>query len=339
VTIEGADMPATAYHDLLDVSVVDDLEAPSMFTLRLLTWDDASSSFTWVDDALFAIGNDVEIGLGYTGDVATVIAGEITSLELELAAGEAPRLLVRGYDRRHRLARGTRTQTFTSMKDSDIAAQIARARQLTPVVTDSEAVHAYVAQVAQTDLEFLNERAKSLNYVVVASGTSLYFGPPPENQTPKLALSMSVDVIDFSPRMSTRHQPGSVELRAWDPKTKQPIVAGASSADLDAMGATTGPALADRAFGAAVVSVVNRPVTTQQEADQIAKSALEEAASGFIVGQGTALGRTALRAGTVVDLQGIGARFSGSYDVLTTTHAYSLSSGYTTRFSTSRNAT
>ncbi|MEP7120838.1 MAG: hypothetical protein ABJE95_08015 [Byssovorax sp.] len=339
VTIEGADLPMTAYDDLFEVSVIDDLEAPSMFTLKLTTWDDAARALTWVDDARLSIGNDVEIGLGYAGDVATVIAGEITSLELEMAAGEIPTLLVRGYDRRHRLARGTRTRTFTSMKDSDIAAQIARARQLVPAVTDSVAVHAYVAQVAQTDLEFLVERAKDLNYIVVASGTTLYFGPPPENQTATLALSMSLDVIEFSPRMSTAGEPGAIEVRGWDPKTKQPIVAAASAHDLDPMGTITGPALADQAFGTATTSLVHRPVTTQQEADLRAKSALEEIASGFIEGQGTCLGRPALRAGTVVDIQGLGTRFSGSYDVLSTTHAYSLRTGYTTRFSASRNAT
>ena len=339
VTVEGTEIPAGAYDDLLDVEVVDDLAAPSMFTLRLLTWDEDALRFTWVDDALFAIGNDVEIGLGYAGAVATVISGEITSLELEMATGEAPLLVVRGYDRRHRLARGTSTRVFTGMKDSDIAAQVARARQLTPRVTDSVVVHAYVAQVAQTDLELLKERARALDYVVVVEGTTLYFGPPPENEAPQISLSTSTDVIEFAPRMSTRDQVGEVEVRGWDPKTKQPIVARAAGSSLSAMGRTTGAVLSDQAFGAAVASLVEQAPSTQQEADQRAAAALAERAAAFIEGQGTCFGRTDLRAGIVVALSGLGDRFSGSYDVFTTTHSYSPKRGYKTRFSASRNAT
>lgn len=339
VTIEGAEIPAGAYEDLLDVKVVDDLAAPSMFTLRLLTWDEDELRFTWVDDALFAVGNDVEIALGYVGDVATVIAGEITSLSLEMAAGETPVLVVQGYDRRHRMTRGTSTRVFTGMKDSDIAAQIARAQKLTPAVTDSGAVHAYVAQVAQTDLDFLTERARGIDYEVVVEGTTFYFRPSPQNGAPRLSLSMSADVIEFSPRMSTRNQPGEIEIRSWDPKTKQPIVARSGSLALDAMGATTGPALADGAFGAAITSLVDQAVSTQQEADQRAAAALRERASTFIEGEGTCFGRYDLRAGIVVDVEGLGQRFSGVYDVVATTHSYSPKQGYRTRFSATRNAT
>ena len=339
VTIDQTDMPQGAYADLLDLSVVDDLEAPSMFTLRLLAWDELSAKLTWVDDDRFSIGKPVDIGIGDGGAITTLISGEITSLELEVAAGEIPVLVVRGYDRRHRMTRGTSTRVFTNVKDSEIAAQIAAARQLEAQVTDSGVVHEYVAQRAQTDLAFLKQRARGINYVVVVRGTTLYFGPPPEDDAPKITLSMSKDVIDFSPRMSARDQPGQIEVRSWDPKTKQAIVSTASSQSLDAMGTTSGPALADKAFGKAIVSLVDQPVSTQEEADRLALSSLEERASAFIEGQGTCFGRTDLRAGIVVEMEGLGQRFSGPYDVLSTTHTCSSKGGYRTKFSTSRNAT
>ena len=81
---------------------------------------------SWSDSSLFAIGNEVEIWLGYVGDLHKVMLAEITSLEPVFTADQPPPLTVRGYDHRHRLARGRKTRTFAKMKDSAIASQIAR---------------------------------------------------------------------------------------------------------------------------------------------------------------------------------------------------------------------
>ena len=53
VRVNGRDLPARAYTDLLDVRVEDDTEALSACTVRLAAWDDAKIDFAWVDDALF----------------------------------------------------------------------------------------------------------------------------------------------------------------------------------------------------------------------------------------------------------------------------------------------
>ena len=49
----------------------------------------------------------------------------------------------------------------------------------------------------------------------------------------------------------------------------------------------------------------------QAEADQIAKARLNEMALELITGHGLCLGRTDLRAGKVIKIDGVGKRFSG----------------------------
>jgi phage protein D len=46
-----------------------------------------------------------------------------------------------------------------------------------------------------------------------------------------------------------------------------------------------------------------------------------------------------MRAGTVVKIEGIGDRFSGSYYVLSVEHSFRPKKGYRTYFSARRNAT
>src|SRR6187200_2144711 len=94
---------------------------PGMFAVRLVGTDDLGSELPWVDDARFAVGAPAELKLGYQGDLATVIVGEITGLEPEFRLDRPPSLTVRGFDRLHRLQRGRRTRTFLQQKDSDVA--------------------------------------------------------------------------------------------------------------------------------------------------------------------------------------------------------------------------
>ncbi|APR87703.1 Phage protein D [Minicystis rosea] len=339
VKIDGADLPARVYADLLEVSVQDDVEAPSMFTLRLVTWDDDKLAISWADDDRFAIGRAVEVSMGYAGALAPVMKGEIIALDLEMASGETPTLTVRGYDRRHRLLRGTKTRSFVKMKDSDIAAQIAREQKLSAQVVDSKVPHEYVLQHAQSDLDFLGQRAAAIGYEIVVEDRTLHFRPRAIRRKASISLSMEKDIIEFHPSMTAQNQVGSVDVRGWDPMKKQPIVGKARSAQAVAMGSTLGPKAADKAFGQAALSVVDQAVATQGEADRIALGQLETAALGFIRGEGVCFGRTDVKAGIVVEITGLGKRFSGVYYVSSATHAYSSKDGYRTSFTVRRNAT
>jgi phage protein D len=339
VQINDGDLPPPAYRDLLEVMVQDDIEAPSMFTLRLSTWDQAKQVISWADSDLFAIGGAVEIKLGYSGALSLMMKGEITGLELEMASDEVPAFVVRGYDRRHRLLRGTRTRSFVQMKDSDIAAQVAQTAGLRAAVVDSKVKLDYVLQHGQTDLEFLTQRASAIGYEVVVEDKTLRFRPHGAGERPLFDLAADKDLLDFLPRLTTRGQAGEVNVRGWDVKAKRAIVGKAPASKVAAMGTTVGPAAADKAFDAAVATFVREAVATQDEADAIAAGLLQNMALGFIQGEGTCLGRTDLKAGIVVNVTGMGKRFSGAYYVTSTTHTFAPARGYMTAFSVRRNAT
>lgn len=342
VKINGSDLPAGAYGDLLEVTVEEDIEAPSVFTLRLSTWDESTLSISWADDDLFALGNEVEVSLGYVSALSPILTGEITGMDLEVSAGEPPILVVRGYDRRHRLLRGGNTRSFVKAKDSAIAAQIAMDQGLTAAVVETEVIHEYVLQHGQTDLEFLNQRAAAIGYEVVVEGKTLHFRPHQNGDGVKLSLSLDADVIDFHPQLSARSQAGEVTVRGWDPKSKAAVIGKAriddpswtSSGD----GPVFGPKAADSKFGKAVVALVDQAVRSQGEADAIARGQLENMALSFIKGEGTCVGRTDLRAGITVELTGLGKRFSGAYYVTSVAHSYSPRRGYRTGFTVRRNA-
>ena len=51
-----------------------------------------------------------------------------------------------------------------------------------------------------------------------------------------------------------------------------------------------------------------------------AKAALNRVATEFITGEGSCIGNPDIKAGTVVELKGVGDRFGGQYYVVSCTH-------------------
>jgi len=340
VTIDGNELSRAVYDDLVEVVVEDDAGGPSMATLRMLGSGDEVLEHAWIDDDQFSPGHTLCVELGEVGaPLSRVFSGEITGLEMELGPDEGPSITVRAYDLRHRLLRGTKTRSFVGHKDSEIAEQIAKENNLAHQVTDSRVKLAYVLQAGQSDLEFLKSRAAAIGFEVAMDDEQLAFRPRSEGEEPAISLAASDDLLDIHVRLAAGGPVGEVRVQAWDPARKQAMTGSARAGDEPSMGETPGSAAADKAFGKAVVTLSSRPVGSQEEADAIALAALREISLGYVSGEGTCVGNSAVRAGRTVSLVGLGKRMSGAYYVTQATHSYSPKTGYLTRFSVRRNAT
>jgi uncharacterized protein len=341
VLVNGSPLAPEVLPYVVELTVDQSVDLPSMFTLVLASSEVQQQEFEWIDSqSLFSIGNPVEIKMGYQGVLKTLLAGEITSLEAEFVCDQLPRLRVRGYDHRHRLQRGRKTQSFLQQKDSDIAAQIGSSAGVSVQATDSGTINAYVLQANKTDWEFLRERASRIRYEVIIEDKTLYFQPVANDQSEVLTLDSDNDLLEFYPCLSSSGQATQVDVQSWSVKDKKKVVGSAKSGDeVSSMGGQSiGAAVAEKAFGAAVEVLSAFPVAEQAEADQMAKARFNELVLEFISGDGTCRGRTDLEAGKVIKIDGIGQRFGGQYYVSNAVHRFTPGRGYRTEFTVRRNA-
>jgi len=225
------------------------------------------------------------------------------------------------------------------IKDSAIAAQVAREAGLRAQVKDTNVNPAFVAQSNQTDWEFLRQRAGLLGFEVYVKEKTLYFQPPGYTAQPSARLSLGEDITEFTPRLSSLGQETQVTVRSWDVKQKQAITGSAGIGQEPAMGGRSGPAAARRAYGHASTSIVNQQARSKAEADQIALGRFNELALAYVRGTVAGSGRPQVRAGVVVHIDGAGQAFSGPYYVTSVVHAVSQEQGYRTSFTVERNAT
>ena len=343
ILINGSLMAVDPETHVTSITVDDDTELPSMFSFELVNSEWYRDQPLWIDEqqSFFAIGNVIEIKLGYEGGLNTLAIGEITGLEPEFNFNRLPKLTVRGYDRRHRLQRGQKTRTFVQQKDSDIASQIALDAGFTPVVEDSRVTHPYILQANQTDLAFLQERARHIQYKVTVEDRKLFFQPIANADSPTLTLTMEDDLLEFYPRLSLVGQVSEVAVCSTDPGGNEQTLEWRSRKgdEVSRMGGRNSAAvLSERAFGLAVATLSDRPVMTLAEAEQAAKAKFNQIALSLITGEGVCRGRTDLRSGQVIQISGVGERFSGHYYITATSHRYRGSGDYTTHFYIERNA-
>ena len=338
VRVNGSPLPMAAEADLRSITIQEDLEVLSMFTLELHNWDDVLMQVSWSDSSLFAIGNEVQISLGYVADLQKVMLAEITSLEPVFTAGQPPLLAVRGYDHRHRLARGRKSRTFVQMKDSAIAEQIAREAGLRSQVDPTQVTLSYVIQSNQSDWDFLRRRASLIGYEIFVRDKVLYFRSPPTANPPADKLSLGADITEFSPRLSSLTQAAMVTVRGWDVKEKKAVVASARTA-AGLGGPELGYSVARKAFGASTMALVGQPARTMPEADPIAQGQFRTGSLAYVEGEVVAYGQPQLHAGTVVEIASAGQTFSGRYYVTSVTHTLTSDHGYQTSFTVQRNAT
>jgi uncharacterized protein len=343
ILVNSSLLPVEPETHVTSITVDNDTELASMFSFELVNSEWHTKDLQWIDkqQELFTVGNAIEIKLGYGDNLETIIYGEITGLEPEFNFNRLPKLTVRGYDRRHRLQRGQKTRTFVEQKDSDIAAQIAIEGGFTPIVEESRVIHPYLLQANQTDLAFLQQRARSIQYQVTIEDRKLFFQPIANADSPTLTLNLADDLLEFYPCLSSIGQVSEVTVCSSNPSGNQQQLAWRSieGDEVSRMGGKDSAAiLTERAFGSAVETIVDRPVMTLAEAEQMAKAKFNQIALSLITGEGVCRGRTDLHSGNMIEINGVGKQFSGQYYVTATRHRYRSSGNYTTHLSVQRNA-
>ncbi|MFO7167799.1 MAG: VgrG-related protein [Chloroflexota bacterium] len=330
IWVNNNDLPPEVIRNLDDALVEEDLQRAMMFTLRF-----NDPTLELLDSELLSLGSEVRISAGGPGKpLQLLMIGEITALEPVLEQHNV-RLVVRGYDRSHRLRRGTRTRTFVRQSDADIAAQIAREAGLGADIEPTSEQYDYVVQDNQTDWAFLQSRAARIGYRVSVDDRTLRFrraeASPPK--APEQAWGDSL--ITFRARLSVAAQPNEVQVRGWDPAAKQAILGRATrpSQKLDVNDERSPGAAATQAFsGQATVAIGDRLVRSQSEAEQVAQAVLDEISSDYVTAEGVCWGDAGIRAGRLIPLRGIGKRMGGSYFITATRHEYTPRDGYMTTF-------
>ena len=329
VKIAGLTLAADVRSAVRSLTVDKSVDTADMFTLQL---NNADMRFT--DSALFDVGKDVEIHLGYVGELEPMMLGEITAISPSFPEGGAPTLTVSGYDKSHRMRHNSPPhRSFKYLNDSLVAAQIAAENLLIPVVDPSITFRESIDQHG-SDWALLQSLADRNYMQVYVEWDKLYFRFP-RPQTEAVVLEWGKNLSSFSPRLSTSGQRGIQIVRSYSHDLAEAIVMVlpviALDSDLEDVLERMGSGFLQQLVKLGRYVVRGQSISNYFEAADFAKSILQQILEGLFEGSGNCIGIPKLRAGEQVDIRGIGKRFSGKYRLSKVTHTID-ESGYRTAF-------
>lgn len=295
-----------------------------------------------IDDATLSPGASVTVQAAPAEESTASLApedlfdGEVVAVEARMAHG-ASRVLVRAYDRGHRLHRVRHSRTWMNQSDGDIVGEIAGDHGLTADTAATPGTHDYLCQHLQTDWEFLTTRAGEIGYELALDGTKLGFRPvgSAPGAGPPTELELGDNLLRFRPRVTSAEQPDRTRFHGRDQVRAEDFsgTADASAENEPGEAAFAADRVASSFSGSR--EDAGRPVVADQAAaDRWATGRRTHTMGVAFEADGECFGVPTLRAGSQVRVGGVGDRFSGTYTLSTVTHTFDQD-GFRTQFSIS----
>jgi uncharacterized protein len=278
------------------------------------------TDFLYFDRSTLDFGKQFQIKL----DSDVIFDGKITGLEAHFPESSPPELVVLAEDRFQDLRMTRRTRTFMDVSDSDVFNQIANDHGLSPQVSVSGPTYKVLAQVNQSDLAFLRERARAIDAELWMDGNNLNAKSHSARNGATLQLDFKIKLREFSVLADLAHQRTSVTVSGWDVASKEGIFYEATESAItsELNGDESGAGILNSAFGPRKEALVHTVPLSSREAQTEAETYFKMSARRFVVGRGVAETSSDLRVGSYVNLQGLGPLFNGKYYLTEVRHLF-----------------
>ena len=331
VHIDGAQIAPELREALTEVRVRDTLALPSSAVVRFI--DPRGER---VDDTLFALGAQLEVKTGAIDDrsATSIFKGELVAFEPEFTQ-DGVYIVIRGYDKSHRLQRERKVRTFQDVSVGDIVQRLTGEAGLQGSVSYSGSVrYAFFQQSAETDREVIARLERDHDCRFHFEDGRYVFGDAADAGAETVRLKYTEGLLSFRPRVSAVQQVDKVDVRGWDPESKQTIHTSAGNGRPTSEIGVQRSSVA-RAFGSSTMLVSDRTVESFDQARALAESGLARRADAYVEAEGLSIGTPLIRAGKKVRIEGVGTKLGGTYVISAATHTYRGTKGYQTAFQVS----
>lgn len=308
VLVDGEEISGE-FH-VLSATISRELNRIPTASLHLRDGEAARETFPASDTEHFLPGREIEIRLGYRGDTESVFTGVVVRHSVRVRKNET-RLDVELVDRAVRMTTVRRCRQFADMRDSDVLAELFAQHGVQADVASTQSTLPQVVQYGCSDWDFAVCRAEANGQVVRVRDGKATVAPPDVGARPVVAARFGATLLELDAEIDARRQPGGVTAQAWNPTDQELLETEASepqvtdSGNLDA---------ADLAGVVATDAEVLRHGGTLSEPElkAWADARLLLGRLAKVRGRARFQGFAGVDAGDVVDVTGIGKRFSGT---------------------------
>ena len=246
--------------------------------------------YKYFDRDKLEFGREVTIEIGSQAARGLIFAGRITGIEAHFPPPSVqPTITILAEDKLQDFRMTRRTRSFEDVSDADVFSTIASEHELQANVDASGPTYPVLAQVNQSDLAFLRERARAVDAELWLEGGALHVesrGSRRNDESPTLTYKQGLRELTICADLAGQRT--SFGVSGWDVTIKEEVThrAGEESVRSELNGNESGIALLRETFGERAEALVHAAPFNIDEARARAEASCRRMARGFVKGRG-----------------------------------------------------
>ncbi|MDB4533902.1 type VI secretion system tip protein VgrG [Vicingaceae bacterium] len=296
-------------------------------TLILVDGDPSTQTFELSSDTNLDPGKEIEIELGYKGTNKPLFKGIIVRHSIKSSGALGIYLKIECKHSALKMTLGRKVRYFEEKDDKAIITELFKDNKLTGVTYKGEFIkNASFLQFDITDWDFMMTRCEANSKLVLFDVDKVIVDDAKISGEPVQTYFFGKDIIEFESEVDTEHQLQKVESYSWDSNTQKVISSVAKPSDFKQL-ENKGVKQADLK---ALVSPTSYELfhggeMVKAELDGWGKAKFTKSSLSKIKGRLKIVGDNSLKLGDVIEIKGIGDKFSGKVLITALRNDYSES--------------
>ena len=297
-------------------------------TISILDGDMPDQKFPLSDEDDFAPGKTIKIKVGY-GDATQdqIFSGIILKHGISISSSNESLLVLECKDAAVKMTVGRKNANFVkqtssaaAIKDKEIMSTVIGAySDLTPKLGETKAAMSGIVQYNSTDWDFLISRAEANAMLVMVSDSTVTVDVPDLMTSPVLTVSYGQDMQEFKANIDPSYQFSKVSSNAWDLSSlaiqNQEVSALSDSSSQAKINGDLSKVIGLKEYRLQSQTPLVQQSLTDWATAQQTRSQLS-LLRGYVRFQGSA----SAELGKMIELKGVGTRFSGNAFISTVEH-------------------
>jgi Rhs element Vgr protein len=319
ITVNGQVLPDAV--GILEIVVTNVVNAIPKAKVVVMDGSAAAQNFGLSNGTNFIPGAEISITAGYNGENEVIFSGLIISQTIR-ANEDGSQMEIECRDKAVKLTAGRKNKIWEDTSDSDAITDLVGQNGITADIDGLDLQHKQLVQFNCSNWDFIVTRAELNSALVITEAGKLIIGMPNASQESTATYTYGSEIYDFEAQMDARTQYPQVLTKNWN-YTNQEVKEGTSAAKtLPRQGNISGDDLAE-VLGWEDNSLYHSGNVAEQESTEWATAQLFRSRLNRVIGNFRVQGDNKLKPGIIVELLGIGERFSGKCWVTGVIHSYS----------------
>jgi Rhs element Vgr protein len=319
ITVNGQVLPDAV--GVLEIVVTNIVNAIPKAKVVVMDGSAASQNFDLSNGTNFIPGAEISIAAGYNGENEVIFSGLIISQTIR-ANEDGSQMEIECRDKAIKLTAGRKNKIWEDVSDHDAITDLVGQNGITADIDGLNLQHKQLVQFNCSNWDFIVTRAELNSALVITEAGKLTIAMPNASEESTATYTYGSEIYDFEAQMDARTQYPQVLTKNWN-YTNQEVKEGTSAAKtLPQQGNISGDDLAE-VLGWEDNSLYHSGNVAEQESTEWATAQLFRSRLNKLIGNFRVQGDNKLKPGIIVELLGIGERFSGKCWVTGVIHSYS----------------